>query len=149
MGEESLGLRVGLDAGELLVGERGESRGLALNLAVRLCGVARASEALASQTVIHLAQKISGLSYHDRGVMTLRGFPDSMRIFQVLPVLPSWKLMQATPLASAASDQAQRETAACQRLDRSTYTGNGSASRLYPKAEPDSEVLTVPTLVPH
>ena len=96
IGEESLGLRVGLDAGELEVGDRGEYHGLALNLAARLCGAARASEALASQTVIHLAQKVSGVNYQDRGVMTFIGVPDPIRVFQVLPVLPNRQQIQAT-----------------------------------------------------
>src|ERR687897_2313476 len=63
---------IGLDAGEAGPLEGG-FRGGALNLAARLCGQARAGEILASREVTHLARRLDGLRYEDRGSLTLKG----------------------------------------------------------------------------
>lgn len=86
LGEESetfrLGVGIGLDAGEAIaVG--GGYRGAALNLAARLCSLARAGEVLASEGVIHLARKVDGLAYGERGTAQLKGFNDPVKVIQV------------------------------------------------------------------
>ena len=74
---------VGLDAGEAIqVGT--DYRGGAINLAARLCSLAAAGEVLASDAVTHLARKIEGVAYADRGEMQLKGFADPVRVMQVL-----------------------------------------------------------------
>jgi hypothetical protein len=75
---------VGLDVGELVEVEGGSLRGLALNLAARLCSEAEAGEALVSDTVRHLAHKPSGLRYQDRGMLHFRGFPEKVRVLKIL-----------------------------------------------------------------
>ena len=52
---------------------QGGYRGGALNLAARLCGQARAGEILASREVTHLARRIEGVRYEDRGTLTFKG----------------------------------------------------------------------------
>ena len=80
-----LPLRVGmgLDAGEALP-VQGGYRGSALNLAARLCSLAGPGEVLASDGVIHLARKLDGLSYLERGLVPLKGFADPVRVVQVV-----------------------------------------------------------------
>ena len=78
-----LNVGIGLDAGEAIAVEGG-FRGGALNRAARLCGLAGPGEVLTSDAAIHLAGKIDGLIYRDRGTAQLKGFADPVRIFSVL-----------------------------------------------------------------
>ncbi len=84
--ESSLPLHVGmgLDAGEAVAVEGGY-RGGALNLAARLCSLAGPGEVLASPEVTHLARKIAGLAYVERGSVSLKGLDAPVRVLQVLP----------------------------------------------------------------
>lgn len=77
-----LGVGIGLDAGEA-VAVGGGYRGAALNLAARLCSVAQAGEVLASEGVVHLARKVDGLEYADRGPARLKGFAHEVNIIKV------------------------------------------------------------------
>jgi class 3 adenylate cyclase/tetratricopeptide (TPR) repeat protein len=80
--ELPLAVGIGLDAGEAVPVEGGY-RGGALNLGARLCGLAAASEVLVSEGVIHLAGKVEGLQYTERGAVQLKGFADSITVMQV------------------------------------------------------------------
>lgn len=75
---------IGLDSGEALPVEGGY-RGLALNLAARLCAQAAPGEVLASETVTNLARKVAGVTYLDRGVIPLKGFAAPVHVLQVVP----------------------------------------------------------------
>jgi class 3 adenylate cyclase/tetratricopeptide (TPR) repeat protein len=75
---------VGVEAGEAIPVEDG-FRGLALNLAARLCSRAAPGEILAGETVIALARRVAGLVFRDRGLATLKGFANPVRVIQVLP----------------------------------------------------------------
>lgn len=75
---------IGLDAGEAVPVEGGY-RGGALNLAARLCGQARAGEVLASREVTHLARRLDGVRYDDRGAMTFKNIPDPVEVVRVVP----------------------------------------------------------------
>jgi adenylate cyclase len=57
---------IGLDAGEAVPVEGGY-RGGALNVAARLCSRARAGEVLASREIVHLARRIDGIRFTERG----------------------------------------------------------------------------------
>ena len=72
---------IGLDAGEAVPLEAGY-RGGALNLAARLCGRAGPGEILASQGVVHLARKVEGVRYVDRGDLHLKGLAEPVRVFR-------------------------------------------------------------------
>src|SRR5918996_2978639 len=70
-----LAVGIGLDAGEAVAVEGGY-RGGALNLAARLCGIRRAGEILASREVAHLARRVDGVRYEDRGAFSLKGMDE-------------------------------------------------------------------------
>jgi len=75
---------IGLDAGEAIPVEGGY-RGGALNLAARLCALAGPGEVLASEGVVHLARKVEGLEYVERGLVELKGFSSQVRIVEIHP----------------------------------------------------------------
>jgi len=73
---------IGLDAGEAVAVGSGY-RGGALNLAARLCGQAGPGEILASQEVVHLARRVEGVRYEDRGEVVLKGLDRPVRFIRV------------------------------------------------------------------
>ncbi len=79
-----LGVGMGLDAGEA-VAVAGGYRGMALNLAARLCAAASAGEVLVSEAVAHLAGPVEGLACLDRRPLTLKGLDAPVRALQALP----------------------------------------------------------------
>ena len=87
---------IGLDAGEAVPVERGY-RGAALNLAARLCALAGPGEVLASDGVIHLARKVDGLAYAERGFAQLKGFADPVRVVEIVPVSSRERGMERAP----------------------------------------------------
>ncbi len=80
--ELPLAVGIGLDAGEAVRVEGGY-RGKALNLGARLCSLAAAGEVLVSEGVIHLAGKVEGLQYAERGAVQLKGFADPITVMHV------------------------------------------------------------------
>jgi class 3 adenylate cyclase/DNA-binding beta-propeller fold protein YncE len=79
-----LGVGVGLDAGEAVATEGGY-RGRALNVAARLCALARPGEILASETVASLAGRQEGTSFAPRRPARLKGLADPVRHVEVVP----------------------------------------------------------------
>ncbi len=75
---------IGLDAGEAVAIEGGY-RGTALNVAARLCAQARAGEILATREVTHLARRVEGTRYEDRGSAVLKGLPDPVIVVRIVP----------------------------------------------------------------
>jgi peptide/nickel transport system substrate-binding protein len=73
---------MGLDAGEAVPVEGGY-RGGALNLAARLCGQAGPGEVLASQEIVHLARRIDGVTYANRGQVSLKGMAEPVTVIRV------------------------------------------------------------------
>lgn len=78
-----LAVGIGLDAGEAVPVEGGY-RGGALNLAARLCGQAGPGETLASQEVVHLARKVEGVRYVERGAVHLKGLDQPVLVVRVM-----------------------------------------------------------------
>src|ERR687898_2052288 len=77
-----LAVGIGLDAGEAVpVGDG--FRGGALNLAARLCGLAGPAEILASREVVHLARKVEGVTFVDRGPVRLKGLADPVHVLRL------------------------------------------------------------------
>jgi len=93
---------IGLDAGEPIPVEGGY-RGLALNLAARLCSLAGPGEILASETVMGLARLVEGISYGDRGFASLKGFATPTRVIQVLPASAPAPVSPASPESAEVS----------------------------------------------
>ena len=82
--EPSLPLRVGigLEAGEAVRAEDGY-RGGALNLAARLCALARAGEVLAGDGIVLMAGQVDGLGYADRGRVRVKGIANPVRVHRL------------------------------------------------------------------
>jgi predicted ATPase/class 3 adenylate cyclase/Tfp pilus assembly protein PilF len=84
--DPSLPLRLGIGVATGKVVRVGEDyRGGALNLASRLCSLAREGEALASQPVVRQARQMPGVTFVERGAAQLKGMQDGVAIYSVLP----------------------------------------------------------------
>jgi WD40 repeat protein len=81
-----LAVGIGLDAGEA-VRVNGGFRGGALNLAARLCSLAGPGEVLASREVTHLARRVEGITYVERGSARLKGIDGQVDVIRVRPEL--------------------------------------------------------------
>ena len=82
--DPSLPLRVGvgLEAGEAVRAEDGY-RGGALNLAARLCSLARPGEVLAGDGIVLMAGQVDGLAYSDRGRVRVKGIANPVRVHKL------------------------------------------------------------------
>ncbi|HJQ75470.1 MAG TPA: AAA family ATPase, partial [Gaiellaceae bacterium] len=79
-----LAVGIGLDAGEAVAVDGGY-RGGALNLAARLCSLAGPGEVLVSPGVAHLARKVEGLDYVERGTVRVKGLEKPVEVVAVRP----------------------------------------------------------------
>jgi hypothetical protein len=77
-----LNVGIGVDSGEA-VRVDGGFRGAALNVAARLCGLARSGEVIATDSVTHLAGRLEGISYIDRGRVHLKGIAKPIHILEL------------------------------------------------------------------
>jgi DNA-binding NarL/FixJ family response regulator/class 3 adenylate cyclase len=80
----ALPVGIGLDVGEAATVDDGY-RGNALNIAARLCGLAGPGEVLASAEVVHLAGRVEGVSYEDKGSMELKNVDRALEVIRVVP----------------------------------------------------------------
>jgi len=84
--EESIRVRIGLNAGEPIAeddpGGRGDLFGTAVNMAARIAAKADGGEVLASNVVRELVAGKRFL-FNDRGETELRGFEDPVRLYEV------------------------------------------------------------------
>jgi class 3 adenylate cyclase len=76
---------IGIDSGEAIALEDGSFRGAALNIASRLCALAHGGEVLVSEGTTHLAGRLPGLRYVDRGRAHLKGIGDPVHVIRVTP----------------------------------------------------------------
>jgi peptide/nickel transport system substrate-binding protein len=74
---------VGLDVGEAVVVSEGW-RANAINVAARLCSIAKGGEILATREVIHLAQAVDGVRYIPRPAVRLKGIAEPVSPIRVL-----------------------------------------------------------------
>jgi peptide/nickel transport system substrate-binding protein len=81
-----LGVGMGLDAGEA-VPTQGGYRGASLNLAARLCAIAKPGQVLASDAVVHMAQRVEGLRFARRRPVRLKGMA-AVRPVEVVSEIP-------------------------------------------------------------
>ncbi|MCU1658656.1 MAG: extracellular solute-binding protein, partial [Pseudonocardiales bacterium] len=75
---------IGIDAGEAVRGPDGY-RGGALNLAARLCSLAKAGEVLTSPEVAHVARTVDGIRYAVLSRVALKGLAEPIRPVRVFP----------------------------------------------------------------
>ena len=78
-----LEVRVGLHTGEIETKADGHIGGIAVHVASRVLGLARANEVLVTGTVRDLVAG-SNLAFADRGLHALKGLPEQMRLFSRL-----------------------------------------------------------------
>jgi class 3 adenylate cyclase len=74
---------IGLDVGEALASQGGYV-GKAPILAERLCGLAAPGEVLASEGLIRAVGELQVVMYRERGAIVLKGFPEPIRVVEVL-----------------------------------------------------------------
>jgi YVTN family beta-propeller protein len=117
--EHPIRVRIGLNAGEVLH-SGDELFGAAINLAARVMDRADGGEILTTDTVRQLVGTMSDASFRDRGRVTLKGFAERQRLYEVraaeaeaepaLPAVPrrsrrrsqrSWALAGAAVLGAA------------------------------------------------
>ena len=91
-----VGVGVGLDAGEAVPTEGGY-RGGALNLAARLCSVAAPGQVLASETVVHLSQRVDGVQFSTARTRRFKGIEAPVRLVEVISETP----LPAVPVVPA------------------------------------------------
>jgi class 3 adenylate cyclase len=75
---------IGIDSGEAISLEDGSFRGAALNTAARLSALARGGEVIVSEGTSHLAGRLPGVRYVDRGRVHLKGIADPVRLIHVV-----------------------------------------------------------------
>lgn len=95
---------IGIDAGEAVPVEGG-FRGVALNMAARLCSKAAAGEVLVTRTAADLAADLSDVRFEERGTAELKGFEQPVEVLQAV-----W--LDGERLALAAATPAGPEAAA-------------------------------------
>jgi hypothetical protein len=76
---------IGIDSGEAIALEDGTFRGAALNVAARLCSIAHGGEVLVSDGTSHLAGRLPGVTYIDRGRVHLKGIEDPVHVVRAAP----------------------------------------------------------------
>jgi class 3 adenylate cyclase len=77
-----LNVGIGIDSGEAVALEDGSFRGAALNIAARLCAMAHGGEVIVSEGTSHLAGRLPGVRYVDRGRAHLKGIADPVRVIR-------------------------------------------------------------------
>ncbi|HET8874087.1 MAG TPA: adenylate/guanylate cyclase domain-containing protein [Gaiellaceae bacterium] len=80
-----LSVGIGIDSGEAIALEDGSFRGAALNVAARLCALAHGGEVLVTEGTSHLAGRLPGVRYIDRGRVHLKGIADPVRVVRAAP----------------------------------------------------------------
>ena len=116
--ENAFRLRIGVNAGEALRNEEGEIFGAAVSAAARITAKAKAGEILVSEVVRQLAGTVPGVSFSERGRVTLKGFTERWRLFVVAPEPepsngnspPSGETGPEEPFAKASSSFVGRES---------------------------------------
>jgi len=87
VGELGLEIRAGLHTGECeLAGD--SVRGIAVHIGARVASHAAPGEVLVSSTVRDLVAG-SGLCFDERGARTLKGVPEAVRLYAVVPSVPA------------------------------------------------------------
>lgn len=82
-----LGVGIGIALGEAVPTEGGY-RGEALNVAARLCSIARGGEVLASDTVTAVAGRVDGVRSAGRRVVRVKGIREPLQIVAMAPEVP-------------------------------------------------------------
>jgi hypothetical protein len=76
---------IGIDSGEAALLDDGSFRGAALNVAARLCALARGGEVIVSEGTSRVAGRIPGVRYVDRGRAHLKGIAGTVNLIRAAP----------------------------------------------------------------
>jgi class 3 adenylate cyclase len=76
---------IGIDSGEAALLDDGSFRGAALNVAARLCALARGGEVIVSEGTSRVAGRIPGVRYIDRGRAHLKGIAGTVNLIRAAP----------------------------------------------------------------
>jgi DNA-binding NarL/FixJ family response regulator/class 3 adenylate cyclase len=103
--EGPIAVGIGIDIGEAVRFDGGY-RGNALNLAARLCGVAAPGEILTTREVAHVAHRVEGVSFEDRGDGQFKNVREPVRVIRVVPDLddPSHRFRVAPEMTVVLAD---------------------------------------------
>jgi WD40 repeat protein/class 3 adenylate cyclase len=103
-----LPIGIGIDAGEAVPVEGGY-RGVALNMAARLCSSATAGQVLVTRTVVDLAPEIPDVVFAERGTATFKGFEEPVEVIEALatarPGRPPAPVESLPPVAHGRSNE--------------------------------------------
>jgi class 3 adenylate cyclase len=113
-----LGVGIGLDAGEAVPTEGGY-RGRALNVAARLCSLAKPGEILASETVTNLAGRQGRATFAPRRPTRVKGVGEPIRHVEVVPEDRRRRTAQKRTRRSGRFRRARRRRTSPHRLTRS------------------------------
>jgi WD40 repeat protein/class 3 adenylate cyclase len=83
--EFPLPVGVGIDVGDAVPVEGGY-RGVAVNMAARLCSSAAAGQVLVTRTVVDLVHALEDVMFADRGLATFKGFEEPVEVIEALGV---------------------------------------------------------------
>jgi class 3 adenylate cyclase/WD40 repeat protein len=100
---------IGIDAGDAVPVEGG-FRGVALNMAARLCSKAAAGEVLLTRTAAELAGEVSGIRFEERGAAELKGFEQPVELLQAVSLDRQRLAVSASQPAAAAAAEPALET---------------------------------------
>ena len=123
-----MGVGMGLDAGEAVPTEGGY-RGGALNLAARLCAIAKPGQILASESAVHLARRVEGLRFERRRPVNLKGISEPVRLVEAVPEEPLPPL--SPPPAEPTRGRPQRMWRAAGVLALALLVAGGTWSALH------------------
>jgi class 3 adenylate cyclase len=161
---------IGIDSGEAIKLEDGSFRGAALNIAARLCALAQSGEIIVSEGTSHLAGRVPGVQYLDRGRAHLKGIADTVRLIRVAPegeqqqqqsqpwILMffgkpgriGWRVGLGVVLIAAATAAAvvylttgNNGGTSADAARETTATGTGTSASTTPQAAPASDVIAL------
>src|SRR5215470_7558883 len=108
-GGTRIAVGIGINTGEP-IHEAGDFFGSTVNLAARVCAAAGPGQVFISETTRHVASRLEGLEYVDRGLYELKGFQEPQRLYEVL-----WMSAGALGTGDADEDDSSAVEGAVQR----------------------------------
>jgi class 3 adenylate cyclase len=121
---EQIAVRIGLNSGDV-VQTGSDAHGMAVHAASRICGKAQGGQILVSQLVHDLAGTLGDARLADRGLFSLKGFPERWRLFEVL-----WRDKEAERPRASREVKAASAAAFDHAAPRSTKPVVGRAGEL-------------------
>src|SRR5918997_3542097 len=103
-GGDRISVGVGIHAGET-VSHGGDYVGSAVNIAARICAVARPHELLASGTVRELTRSVVLARFVPAGRRSLKGIAGAVELFRVVPALAQSSETRSTPVGVGSRDR--------------------------------------------